>query len=43
MQQMVKMLLNMKDIARPDDAADALAVALTHANSMHMKRMFKVK
>lgn len=43
MQQMVKMLLNMKDIARPDDAADALAVALTHANSMRMKRMFKVK
>ena len=42
-QQMVKMLLNMKDIARPDDAADALAVALTHANSMQMKRMFKIK
>lgn len=42
-QQMVRMLLNMKEIARPDDAADALAVALTHANSMHMKRMFKVK
>ena len=41
-QQMVKMLLNMKDIARPDDAADALAVALTHANSMHMKRMFRI-
>ena len=42
-QQMVKMLLNMKDIARPDDAADALAVALTHANSMHMKKMFKIE
>ena len=42
-QQMVKMLLNMKEIARPDDAADALAVALTHANSMHMKKMFKIK
>ena len=42
-QQMVKMLLNMKEIARPDDAADALAVALTHANSMHMKRMFKIQ
>ena len=42
-QQMVKMLLNMKDIARPDDAADALAVALTHANSMHMKRMFRIE
>ena len=42
-QQMVKMLLNMKDIARPDDAADALAVALTHANSMNMKKMFKIR
>ena len=42
-QMMVKMLLNMKEIARPDDAADALAVALTHANSMHMKRMFKIE
>ena len=41
-QQMVRMLLNMKEIARPDDAADALAVALTHANSMHMKKMFKI-
>lgn len=43
MQQMVKMLLKMKDIARPDDAADALAVALTHANSMNMKKMFKIQ
>ena len=42
-QQMVKMLLNMRDIARPDDAADALAVALTHANSMQMKKMFKIQ
>ena len=41
-QQMVKMLLNMREIARPDDAADALAVALTHANSMNMKKMFKI-
>ena len=42
-QQMVKMLLNMKEIARPDDAADALAVALTHANSMNMKKMFRIQ
>ena len=42
-QQMVKMLLNMREIARPDDAADALAVALTHANSMHMKKMFRIQ
>ena len=42
-QQMVRMLLGMKEIARPDDAADAIAVALTHANSMHMKKMFKIQ
>ena len=42
-QQMVRMLLNMREIARPDDAADALAVALTHANSMHMKKMFRIQ
>lgn len=42
-QDMVRRLLNMKEIARPDDAADALAVALTHANSMHMKTLFKIK
>ena len=42
-QQMVKILLNMKEIAKPDDAADALAVALTHANSMHAKHLFKIQ
>ena len=42
-QLMVKMLLGMKDIARPDDAADALAVALTHANSMHAKHLFTIQ
>lgn len=42
-QQMVKALLNMPEIARPDDAADALAVALTHANSVRMKKMFKIR
>ncbi len=42
-QMMVKMLLNMKEIAKPDDAADALAVALTHANSMHAKHLFKIQ
>lgn len=42
-QQMVRMLLNMKEIAKPDDAADAIAVALTHANSMHAKHLFKIQ
>ena len=43
MQQMVKILLNMKDIARPDDAADALAVAITHANIGPAKRQFHIQ
>ncbi len=32
-QQMVKMLLNLNAIPKPDDAADALAVAICHAHS----------
>ena len=31
--QMVKLLLNLKSVPKPDDAADALAVAITCANS----------
>jgi len=31
MQEMVRVLLKLKDIPRPDDCADALAAALTHA------------
>ncbi len=42
-QQMVKLLLHMKEIARPDDAADAVAVALTHAHSQQAKSLFKIK
>ena len=42
-QQMVRLLLNMKEIARPDDAADAVAVALTHANSANAKHLFKIQ
>ncbi len=33
MQQMVKLLLALDDIPRPDDAADALAVAICHLHS----------
>jgi crossover junction endodeoxyribonuclease RuvC len=32
-QQMVKVILNLKEIPQPDDAADAIAVAITCANS----------
>jgi crossover junction endodeoxyribonuclease RuvC len=33
MQSMVQMLLGLEEIPRPDDAADALAVAICHAHS----------
>ena len=31
MQEMVRLQLNLKEIPRPDDAADALAAAITYA------------
>ena len=34
-QQMVKLLLNLKEIPKPDDAADALATAICCAHSTH--------
>ena len=34
-QFMVKAILNLNSIPKPDDAADALAVALTHAQTNH--------
>ena len=37
MQRMVKMLLVMDELPKPDDAADALAVAICHANSAAMQ------
>lgn len=37
-QQMVKALLNLEEIPRPDDAADALAVAICHGNSLVFNR-----
>jgi len=33
-QQMVKLLLHLKTLPKPDDAADALGVAICHANTM---------
>ena len=42
-QQMVKMLLNLPALIRPDDAADAVAAGLTHAASGRMKEQFLMK
>ena len=36
-QYMVKNLLGLKDLPQPPDAADALAVALCHAQKMRVK------
>lgn len=36
MQQMVRLLLRLESIPQPDDAADALAVAICHAHSSSM-------
>ena len=43
MQSMVKILLSMKEKAKPDDAADALAVAICHAQSYNFSDGFKIK
>lgn len=40
MQQMVKLILNLNEIPRPDDAADALAVAICHAHSNKLSSLF---
>ncbi len=37
MQQMVKLLLELDDIPRPDDAADGLAVAICHLHSARLR------
>jgi crossover junction endodeoxyribonuclease RuvC len=38
-QQMVRALLKLDDIPRPDDAADALAIAITHLHSHKIKTL----
>jgi crossover junction endodeoxyribonuclease RuvC len=41
-QYMVKVLLGLDSIPKPDDAADALAVAICHAHSSGMEKMFEL-
>lgn len=41
-QEMVKLILNLKKIPKPDDVADALAVAITHGNSIKFKESFRM-
>lgn len=42
-QQMVKLLLHMDAVPAPDDAADAIAAAITHAQTGPAKVQFKMK
>jgi crossover junction endodeoxyribonuclease RuvC len=41
-QQMVKTFLRLKAVPKPDDAADALAVALTHAQTNRLGGLFSI-
>ena len=40
---MVRMLLGLKEIPRPDDAADAVACAITHAHAGASREHFRIK
>lgn len=42
-QMMVRMLLGLKEIPRPDDAADAVACAITHAHAGAGREHFRIK
>lgn len=42
-QEMVKILLNLKEKPKPDDVADALAVAICHGSSIKFKDEFRMK
>ncbi len=42
-QQMTKTFLNLQSVPKPDDAADALAVALTHSHTNKLKGSFEIK
>lgn len=40
-QQMVKLLLHLDAVPQPDDAADALAIAICHAHSARFERVIR--
>ena len=42
-QRMVKMLLRMDELPKPDDAADAIACAITHCQAGRMREQFRMR
>jgi crossover junction endodeoxyribonuclease RuvC len=42
-QELVRIILKLKDVPRPDHAADALAVALCHAYSSFLKKLITTR
>lgn len=42
-QQLTKTLLNLKEIPKPDDTADALAIAICHAHSYNPRMSAQIK
>ena len=43
MQESIKMIFKLKAVPKPDDAADALAIALCHFFSLKFKEQFRMK
>ena len=41
-QEMVRIILNLEKVPKPDDVADALAVAITHGSSIKFKESFRM-
>lgn len=39
MQEMVKLLLHLETVPKPDDAADAVAIAICHLQGAHLREM----
>lgn len=42
-QHMIKALLNLDKVPKPDDVADALAIAICHAHSGNFQSLFRLK
>lgn len=43
MQQMVRMLLHLNEVPKPDDAADAVAIAICHLQSARLREMINAQ